>query len=237
MNQVKTVLNCSWAHLERQRGTDAQAAGYGMKDDTRIEGPWEFGELPQQGKRLDLEKVTSMCKEKRSLSEIVDECPLEWIKFNRGIKSLSSFYNKSTIRLNLEVLIFIGKTGTGKTRWCWRNYPDLFTVNCREKQPTWWDSYDNHKAVLFDDFAGEVSFTEFLKYLDIYPIKGPVKGDFVPLNYTTVMITSNVNWENWYPWITVNQREALERRFTHVYLINSSDDLPPDRIDRHLQIQ
>lgn len=235
MSQVKTVLDCNWAHVEKQRGTDAQASDYGMKEDTRVEGPWSFGELAKQGQRLDLQKVIDMCKSQQPLSSIASESPLEWIKFNRGIQSLSSFYRKSTIRLGLEVIVLIGSTGTGKSRWCWRNYPQLYSVNFRDKQPTWWDGYDGEKAVLFDDFAGEISITELLKYLDIYPLKGPVKGSFVPLNYTVVMMTSNVPWEEWYRWITQPQKDALRRRLTTIYTVNSGADLPPDRIDRHLE--
>lgn len=233
MSKVKDTLNCQWAHVEKQRGSDAQASNYGMKDDTRVEGPWTLGEMATQGKRLDLDKVISMCKEKRSLSDIATECPIEWIKFNRGIQSLKAIVRPSLMRLDLEVILFVGQTGTGKTRWCWRNYPNLFTVKFRDKQPAWWDGYDDHSAILFDDYSGEISFTEMLKYLDIYPLSGPVKGSFTALNYRTVMITSNVTWEMWYPWITPTQQAALKRRIHHVYTINSSADLPPDRIDRH----
>ncbi|ATY70082.1 master replication initiator protein [Cow vetch latent virus] len=33
------------AHFEKRRGTQAEARAYAMKEDSRIEGPWEFGEF------------------------------------------------------------------------------------------------------------------------------------------------------------------------------------------------
>lgn len=238
MTRVKTVLNCEWAHLERQRGSDAQASSYGMKEDTRVEGPWEYGELATQGKRFDIIKVIDLVKSKRSFSDIANECPSEWIRMSRGIKEFANTINKSVTRLNLEVIVLKGSAGTGKTRWCFDNYPDLYRVNLGSaNMPVWWDGYETQRAVLFDDFCGQSPITELLNYLDIYPMQGRVKGGFVQLHYTIVMITTNVSWEQWYPFLPDCQKRALKRRI-HLYCdIDDGDSLPPSRIDRHLLIQ
>ena len=39
------------AHWEPRRGTHQQAAAYCSKEETRIDGPWEVGTPPVQGKR------------------------------------------------------------------------------------------------------------------------------------------------------------------------------------------
>lgn len=238
MSKVKEILQCNWAHVERQRGSDAQASNYGMKDDTRVDGPWTLGEMSTQGKRYDLLKVVDMVKAKRSFADIANECPVEWIRMNKGIKEYANVINKSSIRLGLEIIVFVGETGTGKTRWCYRNYPDLYRLNLGDKGvTTWWDGYEDNSVVLIDDFAGQIPFTELLNYLDIYPLRGRIKGGFVNLNYRHVIITSNVPWENWYPWITHMQQAALKRRLTSIYSITNASDLPPDRIDRHFENQ
>lgn len=47
----------SSAHWEPRRGTPTQAKEYASKEDTRIAGPWEFGEQGgAQGKRTDLDE-------------------------------------------------------------------------------------------------------------------------------------------------------------------------------------
>jgi hypothetical protein len=35
-----------------RRGTQAQAVAYARKDDTRIDGPWQHGQLKEQVKRV-----------------------------------------------------------------------------------------------------------------------------------------------------------------------------------------
>lgn len=53
---AKRLLGNDGAHLEARKGTRSQAIEYARKVDTRVEGPWEFGdmELDTQGKRRDL---------------------------------------------------------------------------------------------------------------------------------------------------------------------------------------
>ena len=68
------VQNCfPGAHLEQQKGTNDEARDYSMKEDTRVEGPWEFGEFKpeggNQGKRTDLEEVIQKVQEKRPREE------------------------------------------------------------------------------------------------------------------------------------------------------------------------
>lgn len=42
------------AHLEVARGTPAQNRDYCSKEESRVDGPFEFGEIPHAGKRTDL---------------------------------------------------------------------------------------------------------------------------------------------------------------------------------------
>lgn len=53
---AKRLFGSDGVHLEIRKGTRAQAIEYARKVDTRVEGPFEFGdlELDTQGKRRDL---------------------------------------------------------------------------------------------------------------------------------------------------------------------------------------
>jgi len=54
--QAKESLNTYFdgCHLEKAKGSPEQNRDYCTKEDTRIEGPWEFGNISKPGKRNDL---------------------------------------------------------------------------------------------------------------------------------------------------------------------------------------
>ena len=81
--------NC---HVERRRGTRAQAIAYAQKEDTRIDGPWTFGNLEStQGKRSDIRDFKEwFMGEKRSLDQCVDEYPEIVAKYPRFMSTLAS---------------------------------------------------------------------------------------------------------------------------------------------------
>lgn len=52
LNAVKKILNEDTAHLEVRKGTPQQAWDYCTKEESRVDGPWTFGDRPAgQGKR------------------------------------------------------------------------------------------------------------------------------------------------------------------------------------------
>lgn len=64
LGQVKAVFS-PWApHLEIMRGTVEQAVAYCKKEDSRVDGPWEWGEFASQGKRaVPREETLRLMKE------------------------------------------------------------------------------------------------------------------------------------------------------------------------------
>ena len=59
MGGVKKALGSDTVHLEPRQGTRDQARGYCMKEESRIDGPYEFGQYveSEQGKRSDLDSL------------------------------------------------------------------------------------------------------------------------------------------------------------------------------------
>lgn len=82
------------AHFEKRRGTAEQARDYCMKEDSRIEGPWEFGEFAGgQGKRTDLDSAAELVKQKGARA-VAEEMPTVYLKFHRGLHALEQALEK-----------------------------------------------------------------------------------------------------------------------------------------------
>lgn len=56
---------------------------------------------------------------------------------------------------------------------------------------------------------------DVLRLLDIYPVQVPIKGSFVYLHATVIIITTNVPLEDWYDYTRrKDSYEAMKRRIT-----------------------
>nr|WAE42381.1 MAG: replication associated protein [Cressdnaviricota sp.] len=201
-------------HLEPCKDLQASIK-YCMKDEGRLDGPWESGERPSQGKRNELETVVDMVQKKRKLREIAEECPLLFIKFHKGIEALRS--RLATPR-NWEMLVYVhhGATGTGKTRSAFEQCEDPYM----KPDGDWWNGYDGHEDIIIDDFACTMPITFLLKVLDRYPLQVQTKGGFVEFVAKRIFITSNIPYCEWYSGARQEHREALRRRITKIIHFN-----------------
>ena len=70
---MKNLLGSDRIHLETAQGTKDQNIKYCSKEDTRIDGPWEFGDREtHQGTRTDLNAVAEDVKAGKSLEDIAE---------------------------------------------------------------------------------------------------------------------------------------------------------------------
>lgn len=98
LTTAKQFLDQS-CHLEPRRGTRSQAIAYCKKDDSRVDGPWEFGEAGStQGKRSDIKEFKDwFFSGKRSLEECVEEHPDVVAKYPRFLSTLTSIVRKRNL--------------------------------------------------------------------------------------------------------------------------------------------
>lgn len=208
------------AHWEIRRGSADEARVYCMKADTRLEGPWEYGEASKgQGQRRDLEEATHTALTTRSIRAVAQQHPSSFVKYHNGFQSL--LFHTTTARTEPpRVLLYYGVTGSGKTRQAYADYGDA--LYRKAPDTVWFDGYCGQKTLLLDDFAGaasKMSLSYLLQLLDRYPIDVQVKGSYASLQATKIIITSNLHPRLWYDYSKrEGQYQALIRRIHEIWL-------------------
>lgn len=164
-----------------------RARNYSMKEDTRVRGPYEFGEPPKQGERTDLNKIGKMIVEGVPLSEIAKEFPGKYIQFCRGMEKLkiATIPDRKT---KPRVIWLWGKSGVGKSLYPSGWYPDPKDRYIKDGT-MWWDNYWGQKCVVIEDFDGKWPFRDLLRCLDFYAYQAQVKGGYVKIPAETIFIT------------------------------------------------
>ncbi len=211
------------AHYERRQGTRDQARDYCRKEDTRQQGPWEIGEwkISQQGNRTDITAFRDAIVGGKRKRELIEEYQNEMCKYPKFYDTVRSIYRpKREDDSFVGVVLLFGWPGTGKTRYVVENYPQYWESPIGSGLQ-WYDGYDGHEYVLFDDFAGKMSKVPLdttLKIFDRYVRQVPVKGGHTWWAPNVIFITTNVHPRDWYEWEGREaQYQALVRRIKAVY--------------------
>ncbi len=221
--KAKALLGGPTVHIEARRGTQAQAIAYCKKDDTRVAHttPYEEGEPRAQGKRLDLEGFKDAVLAGKRKRDLLDDHVGVMARYPKFYDMLTMM-NRPTRSVELQVTLLYGVTGLGKTRSVMDKYSssEEFWIAPLNNGTIWMDTYDGHKVVLIDDFAGAASHCTLcylLRLLDRYPVLVPTKGSHTWWLPNEVFITTNILPKLWFKWEgREGQYKALARRFTAV---------------------
>lgn len=153
-----------------------------------------------QGKRTDLERFAEDIKTKGYLAT-VKESPHMFIKFGARAKELASIFHKSPEWRDLDVIVKYGPTGTGKTRSVYQEYKSIYKLEqpASHSAPLYFDGYNGESTLLIDEFDDWIPFRRMLSILDGYPLTLAVRYGTVAAMWTTVVITTNVHPDRWYP--------------------------------------
>ncbi len=224
-NTAKAMLGGPTVHVERRRGTQAQAIAYCKDEEKRVAHtqPYEYGEPRIQGKRVDLEGFREAVAEGANLRDLLDDHLGIIARYPRFYQTLTAMHRPVRTE-QLEVTLLIGETGLGKTRYVEEKYgedPDFWRLPLNNGT-MWFDGFDGQSKVLLDDFSGKAShytLCNLLQLLDRYSISVPTKGGHTWWMPNEVFVTTNIYPKDWYSWEgRADQYKALARRFTKVML-------------------
>lgn len=214
------------ANLQARRGTHDEAKKYSSKEETRVRGPFTFGDdsgVPSKpGQRSDLLAIREALNSGNTLADVADQYFGTFIRYHAGLRSYVSL--RGPVRsVKTRVEVHHGVPGAGKSHyarskcddagignWYWMSRP-------ADGQAAWWDGIDPHvKVIVLDDFTGWLPFTFMLQLCDAYPFRVQVKGSSVSVAPDLLVITSNVMPELWYPRVSEDRVAALMRRLDEV---------------------
>ena len=218
-------LCLSRVHLEPRRGSAIQADEYCRKD-----GNYEvFGTISRsnRGRRSDLEQIRDKIESGSGDLEIAREHFSKWCIYRRSFDRFRNMVKRPAAIRELRVTVLYGVSGSGKTYFVHDYAASKGDRLYTHGGDRWFDGYDGHSIVMFDDFDGsQIEFRMLLRVLDKYPMRVPVKGGFVDWEPLEIFITTNVHPTRWYQSAITGQHgeTALLRRiheireFNDVYL-------------------
>lgn len=230
---MKRIMNCQTMHCEPCKDEDA-AIAYCKKIDTRIDGPWEFGERIGPGKRTDLAVACEMIRGGASLRDVAEQHMSVFVRACKGLTSLKCVLQVPRIQKRIAICL-IGGTGVGKTYWAHHTLTSPIYTVFDPKTP-WFDGYQGEDVVLFDDYGKNCMDINALKrFTDIYPVQVPIKGGALAWTPKLVVFTTNCILDLWYPDASPADIAALKRRITsynypddHAKLMDDMDQITED---------
>lgn len=199
--KVKSTLPYG-SHFKPMISTKTRCSNYCSKDDTRVSGPYEVGELIEERQRTDLDRAIKLIDDGFSLSDVEEMFPKQSFMYSRLFKDrfwsrLNKLFGNSA--RNIEVTFIYGPPGTGKTTYVnsqVESLEDVFRVD--DYGPYWFTGYFGQNVILLDEFVGQVKIPKLNKLCDPFPQKMNIKGGVVPACFSKIFIISNLPLEKLY---------------------------------------
>lgn len=218
------------AHFEARRGTQKQAIDYANKLETRLEGPWTWGEAKHQGQNTALREVASALGAGTSLRDIAMTHPVEMIRHASGISKMQHLVARPRPDDEQTLcFVFYGAGGTGKSTFALklaRYLGDrIYRVPSAKGSGLYWDGYSQGDVVILDEFKGNrMQPTEFNQLIDRGPHQVPIHGGTTEFNSKYVIITTNVTPEKWWD---IEYKKSLRRRIILFPIFRNLGYKPP----------
>lgn len=224
------------AHIDKAKGT-----AYENRDYLRKSGKWEnsikektnlintfeeYGKIPQpQNENAPgMAELIDDIENGLTTYAIIKRHPKYSFK-TKDIDSIRQTYlaeKYSNRNRNLTVTYIYGKTGTGKTSGIFQNHNanEICRItNYRKNNGVYFDHYNGHKVLVFEEFASQIPVEEMLNYLDIYPLMLPARFNDKVACYDTVYITSNIPLEHQYKDVQTAKPETWKAFLRRIHYV------------------
>jgi len=213
---IKKLLPRS--HIEKRRGTTAEAITYCKKDGIYR----EFGSEPQSSgdSTRNKWKQIILWAEEGDMDSIKEANPAVYLRYMQALRGLR--IPKPVILSELDHEWWYGRTGTGKSRRLWAEYPEHYQKELNK----WWCGYNYEKVVAIEEWSPKNECTgSMLKiWADRYPFTAQVKGGSIKkIRPDKIIILSNYTIKECFP--NSQDHEPLLRRFKCIEFKSFIDNL------------
>lgn len=199
-----------WNPCDTKRGGIAGAIKYCTKEQTRLEGPFEFGTRPKatQGKRNDILALRdAIVKEQYDDQQLFkdDNLAVAHARYPTLATRIRFAFNIDQRTEQTYAFIFWGLPRTGKTtaaiNYCKEKGLTYYTPPQKQNDDNnlWWDGYQQQNVVIINEMNG--SFMKpslYLQLIDKAPLTLPCKGSSVSFNSRLIIFTSNQKPDAWW---------------------------------------
>jgi len=192
----RMLPNC---HIEKCRNLP-KAIDYCRKEESRKPGTTPI----EEGEHKNDDWTNTPYK------QLWEERPTWMLRNWRAVREHHDCLGQPSARPDHKFVVYYGPPGTGKSNKAFGENPEAYSKDGSR----WWDGYRGQETVIWDDFAGTVPFRDFLRWVDIYPMRVETKGGFTNLAQKTTIATTNVLPMNWYPNCDYS---AVKRRIFQFY--------------------
>ena len=198
------------AHVEVMKGTVKSNEEYCSKDESRIKGPWRFGDIPVQGRRTDWADVKEMIASGKSRKEVYTEAP-HLANCCRGVETLYEHFGPTpTLTRDVRVCVLWGGTGVGKSHRARTCYPDAYVITGKYYEGKSFDQYRGETELILDEWRhGEWPLTFMNAVLDKWKLSIQCRYQNKYAMWTTVVICTNED-----PTVAYSRDPCFQRRIS-----------------------
>lgn len=192
--KINTWKGFERAYIAQMEGSPQQNLTYCTKVDPH--GMFQWGTIPEPGKRTDLINCVEKLKENQNLVELVQDTSFAvcYVKYTRGINALTDLYRKQNDRIPPKIVWLWGKTGAGKTRSALELGRIIFGnegVWLSNTNHQWFNGYNGQQCAILDEIRyNNIKFDILIRLLDRYPFRVETKGGYVPWVPLLIFVTS-----------------------------------------------
>lgn len=213
MKAVKTALG-GVAHLEPMRGKWADQS-YCAKEGELV----RMEDNSKQGERTDLVEFKDAIKRGAPTEELIENHLDVLAQYPRLETRLKGHYAKQATRefRNVKRVTIVGKGGAGKSRkalydGAGKRLPDTFIVPSTNNLQ-WWNGYEGEKTIIINEMGGaKCKYDRWKEIVDGHQLMIEVKNGITYAAWTKVIMTSNVEMDEWWP--NVKNARMCEEEFS-----------------------